>query len=53
MIFQLIMGEIKYQVVTTNPFTLKRPQILTAEKKALALFLPFLRELSVETRTKL
>ena len=32
---------------------LKRPQVLTAEKKTLTLVLPFLGELSLQTRTKL
>ena len=32
---------------------LKRPQVLTAEKKSLRLVLPFLGELSLQTRTKI
>ena len=37
----------------SNHLYLKRPQVLTAEKKRLTLVIPFLGELSFQTRTKL
>ena len=45
---------IQYQCFKTflDRLYLKRPQVITAEKKTLTLILPFLGELSLQTRTK-
>ena len=43
----------KYFKTILDQLYLERPKVLTAGKKTLTLVLPFLRELSLETRTKL
>ena len=43
----------KYFKMVINKFFIKRPQVATVEKKTLILSLPYLGDISIQTRTKL